>query len=383
MIAQAVLRCNSGMPHVTLGRRHGRSGGLAQPVARGIHVVAGLIAEGSGMGRYLVTGGAGFVGSHLVLALLERNDTVVVLDNLRTGHRGAVLPGARLVVGDLADATLVDGLVGDGPWDAVFHFASRSLVGESMQAPLSYFMDNVSGALILIDACVRHGVRRFVLSSTAALFGTPDRLPIDESAVIAPSSPYGESKRMIERALFWADQVHGLRSAYLRYFNAAGADPGGRLGEDHDPETHLIPLAIDAALGRRPPLVVFGLDYPTADGTCVRDYVHVSDLAAAHLLVLEPLRERSVAYNLGNGAGHSVLAVVAMVSEVIGRAVPVTPGTRRAGDPASLVAASGRIRSDVGWCGVFSGLEAMVRTAAEWRVAHPGGYSNRLTAPCV
>ncbi len=213
--------------------------------------------------RFLVTGGAGYVGSHLVAALLARGVAVVVLDNLRTGHRAAVLPGARLEVADLADRAAVDAVLEDGPWDAVFHFASLSLVGESMRLPFRYLTENGMNGIRLIEACVRHGVGRFVLSSTANLFGTPEEMPIPETARIDPGSPYGESKWMIERALLWAERVHGLRSACLRYFNAAGADPDGRLGEDHDPETHLIPLVIDAALGRAPDVTVFGTDYPT------------------------------------------------------------------------------------------------------------------------
>ena len=253
--------------------------------------------------RFLVTGGAGFVGSHIVAALLARGDEVVVLDNLSTGHRGAVLHGARLVEADLADRAAVDAILGAGKWDAVFHFAALSLVGDSMREPLHYLATNIGHGLTLIDACIRHGVEKFVLSSTAALFGNAGAEPIDEDAPIDPGSPYGESKYALERALLWAGQIHGLRSAVLRYFNAAGADPEGRLGEDHRPESHLIPLVIDAALGRRGELAVFGTDYATRDGTCVRDYIHVSDLADAHLLALGRLDEGSVTYNLGNAAG--------------------------------------------------------------------------------
>ncbi|HUB11536.1 MAG TPA: UDP-glucose 4-epimerase GalE [Acetobacteraceae bacterium] len=323
--------------------------------------------------RVLVTGGAGYVGSHMVSALLARGDAVVVLDNLRTGHRAAVLPGARLVNLDLADAAGVDALLADGPWDAVFHFAALSLVGESMRAPFRYLAENGMNGIRLIESCVRHGVGRFILSSTANLFGTPEEMPIPETARIDPGSPYGESKWMIERALLWADRVHGLHSACLRYFNAAGADPAGRLGEDHDPETHLIPLVIDAALGRRPELAVFGTDYPTPDGTCIRDYVHVTDLADAHLLALERLEGGSVTWNLGNGAGHSVLQVIEAVQRVTGRQVPHRLGVRRPGDPAVLVAGAARA-IEAGWRPRFAALEEMVRTALTWREAHPGGY---------
>jgi UDP-glucose 4-epimerase len=323
--------------------------------------------------RFLVTGGAGYVGSHLVLALLDRGDTVVVLDSLRTGHRAAVPPGVRLVQADLADAGAVDAVLADGPWDAVFHFAALSLVGESMRQPYRYLAENGINGIRLIEACVRHGVRRFVLSSTANLFGTPEQVPIPETARIDPGSPYGESKWIVERALLWADRVHGLRSACLRYFNAAGADAAGRLGEDHDPETHLIPLAIDAALGRRAALDVFGNDYPTPDGTCIRDYVHVGDLAAAHLLALDRLEEGSVTWNLGNGAGHSVLDVIRATERVAGRPVPHGIAARRPGDPAVLVAGSAAAQR-AGWRPRHAELDTIVRTAWTWREAHPDGY---------
>ena len=327
------------------------------------------------MGRYLVTGGAGYVGSHTVLALLDAGHEVVVFDSLRQGHAQALATGVRLVVGDLADAAAVDSLLADGKWDGVLHFAALSLVGESMHEPFRYLLENGINGIRLIEACVRHGVPRFVLSSTANLFGTPDQIPIPEDAGIDPGSPYGESKRMLERALHWADRIHGLRSACLRYFNAAGADAEGRLGEDHDPETHLIPLVIDAALGRRPPLQVFGNDYPTQDGTCIRDYVHVSDLAQAHLLALGCLSDRSICFNLGNGQGHSVLEVIAAVEKISGGRVPHTIAPRRAGDPAVLVASSVRIRAQAGWAPRFPDLHDIVRTAYDWRLAHPDGYT--------
>jgi len=324
--------------------------------------------------RYLVTGGAGFVGSHVVLALAERGDQVVVLDDLRQGHRAALPDGVLLIEHDLADAAAVNAVLADGPWDGVLHFAALSLVGESMAQPFRYLLENGFNGIRLVEGCVRHGVPRFVLSSTANLFGTPEIVPIAEDAPLDPGSPYGESKWMIERALLWAGRVHGLRSACLRYFNAAGADPLGRIGEDHRPETHLIPLAIDAALGRRPPLEVFGTDYDTPDGTAIRDYVHVSDLAEAHLLALERLDQGSVTYNLGNGAGYSVLDVIRAVEAVGGRKVPRALAPRRAGDPAVLVAASERIRRETGWRTRFERLEDIVATAYAWREAHPAGY---------
>ncbi len=324
--------------------------------------------------RFLVTGGAGFVGSHLVAALLEQGAEVVVFDDLTTGHRQAVLPGARLVHGRLAEAAAVASVLGEGEWDAVFHFAALSLVGDSMRDPILYLSANVGNGLRLIEGCVTHGVGRLVLSSTAALFGTPDRMPIDEDTSIAPGSPYGESKWMLERALGWADRVHGLRSACLRYFNAAGADPAGRLGEDHRPETHLVPLAIDAMLGRRGELAVFGDDYDTPDGTCIRDYIHVSDLATAHLAALARLDQGSVTYNLGTATGNSVLEVIQSVQRVSGRAVPHRLAPRRAGDPARLVASPARIMRDTGWVPRHAALDDIVATALAWRAAHPRGY---------
>jgi UDP-glucose 4-epimerase len=325
--------------------------------------------------RFLVTGGAGFVGSHLVAALLARGDAVTVFDNLSTGHRDAVLPGANLVLGDLADPAAVEAVVGAGPWDAVFHFAALSLVGDSMKAPMHYLATNIGNGLRLIDACIRNRVPRLVLSSTAALFGEAGAEPIPEDAPVHPGSPYGESKAALERALHWADQIHGLRSAVLRYFNAAGADAAGRLGEDHRPETHLIPLVIDAALGRRPEIAVFGSDYPTPDGTCIRDYIHVADLAEAHLLALDRLAGGSVTYNLGNATGHSVREVIRAVERVGGRTVPLHLAPRRPGDPPSLVAASARIRRETGWQPRFAALDDIVATAWAWRDAHPGGYA--------
>ena len=330
--------------------------------------------------RVLVTGGAGFVGSHTVLALVGRGDEVVVLDNLRQGHRGAVPDGARLLVGDLGDQALLDQVLGETRFDAVFHFAALSLVGESMRLPFLYFRQNAGLGTALIESCVRHGVGRFILSSTAALFGNPDTIPITEATRIDPGSPYGESKLMIERTLHWADRVHGLRSACLRYFNAAGADPEGRAGEDHDPETHLVPLLIDAVLGRRPPITVFGSDYDTPDGTCIRDYVHVSDLADAHLAALGRLDHESVTYNLGSGTGHSVRAVIRSVERVAGRPVPIVEGDRRPGDPAVLVASSDRIRAETGWTPRFTDLDETVATAFRWRYAHPNGYADHARA---
>ena len=328
------------------------------------------------MPRYLVTGGAGFVGSHAVLALLDRGHEVVVLDNVSQGHRAAVPPAARLVEGDLADRALLDAVLADGTWDAVLHFAALSLVGESMRQPFRYLLENAGSGIQLIEACARHGVTRFVLSSTANLFGTAGDGPIHEASPIDPGSPYGESKLMIERALRWADQCCGLRSACLRYFNAAGADPQGRAGEDHRPETHLIPLVLDAAMGRRPEIAVFGTDYPTPDGTCIRDYIHVTDLADAHLRALDALETGSVTYNVGTGRGHSVMEVIRSVERVTRRKVPVRLSNRRPGDPAVLVAASDRLQRETGWTPGFTDLDDIVRTAWHWRKVHPFGYAD-------
>lgn len=323
-----------------------------------------------------MTGGAGYVGSHVVWALHDRGDEVVVYDNLRQGHREALPPDVRLIEAELADDRALDQVLGDGSWDGVLHFAALSLVGESMQRPFHYMTENAGLGIRLIDGCVRHDIGRFILSSTAALFGNPETTPITETTRIDPGSPYGESKLMIERALHWADRIHGLHYACLRYFNAAGADPDGRSGEDHRPETHLIPLVIDAALGLRPEIVVFGNDYPTPDGTCIRDYVHVSDLAQAHLAALAQLDRGSVTYNLGSGSGHSVLDVIRSVERVSGRAVPTRIVDRRPGDPAILVASSARIQAETGWAPRFDRLDDIVATALSWRRANPNGYGN-------
>jgi len=322
----------------------------------------------------LVTGGAGYVGSHCVAALIERGMDVVVIDNLQQGHRAAVPARAVFVEGDLADAGLVRRTLAAHRVDAVMHFAAHSLVGESMRDPFKYLGDNVVNALNLLREAVGAGVCKFVLSSTANLFGQPKRTPIDEHAAIDPGSPYGESKFFVERMLHWADAVHGMRSASLRYFNAAGAHPDGSLGEDHHPETHLIPIVLDAALGKRPHVAIFGDDYPTADGTCVRDYVHVCDLADAHIKALDVLATRSCRYNLGSGQGYSVKQVIDTARRVTGRDIVVKTAPRRPGDPAVLVAAAGRAMRELSWTPRHASLDAIIATAWEWKRRHPDGY---------
>ncbi len=329
------------------------------------------------MATFMVTGGAGYIGSHLVKLLHKRGDKVVVVDNLRQGHRAAVPADVRLVQADLADRAALDEVFGSERFDVVFHFAALSLVGESMREPLRYCRENLSNAMNLAEAAMGGGCLRFVLSSTAAVFNPPtDNSAIADDAVPDPPNAYGESKLMIERALSWADQAHGMRFAALRYFNAAGCDPDGDLGEDHTPETHLIPLAIDATLGRRPKLSVFGGDYPTRDGTAVRDYIHVSDLAAAHVAVLDRLEHGSCRYNLGTGQGTTVREILEAIRRISGREVPHEAAPRRAGDPAVLVASSDRFTADTGWQPRWRRLDDLVATAWNWRSNHPNGYGD-------
>ncbi len=317
----------------------------------------------SGM-NILVVGGAGYIGSHMVKLLGERGCAVTTLDDLSSGHRDAVLTG-DLVQGDMADTELLRSLFARRKYDAVMHFASFIEVGESVREPAKYYRNNVANTLALLAAMREAGVDRFIFSSTAAIFGTPQYVPIDERHPRAPINPYGRTKNMVEDVLGDYERAYGLRSVCLRYFNAAGADPDGRLGERHEPESHLIPLALQAASGRRAGLSVYGTDYDTPDGTCIRDYVHVSDLCEAHWLALESLRAGagSQAYNLGNGNGFSVLEVIETAKKVTGVDFAVKHEARRAGDPPRLVADSSAIKAKLGWSPRYADLDTIIAHA--------------------
>ena len=330
------------------------------------------------MSSVLVTGGAGYIGSHAVKALRAQGASVVVYDDFSAGHRAAAARASAVVEGAIHDeARLRAAMRGHGV-DAVMHFAAWLSVGDSVKDPAGYYHNNVLGALTVLNAMVAEGVKHFVFSSTAAVFGDPETTPIDEAHPTRPINAYGETKLAVERALGHYERAYGLTSIALRYFNAAGADPDGELGEDHSPEQHLIPRAIDAALGRDR-FQVFGDDYDTPDGTCLRDYVHVTDLASAHLLALDALREGrgSTWYNLGNGRPTSVRAVIESVGRVVDRPVPFTVGPRRLGDPAVLYASSARIKRELGWQPQYEEIDTIVETAWRWRAAHPHGYEDR------
>jgi UDP-glucose 4-epimerase len=324
--------------------------------------------------RVLVTGGAGYIGSVVADELLQAGHEVVVFDNLSRGHRHAVPKNAELVVGDTADRAGLDQLFRSRAIDAVMHFAALIEAGESMKAPEEFFRNNTSNALTLLEAMLAARVKRFVFSSTAALYGNPQRIPIEEDDPVLPTNAYGESKLLVERMLAWFHQIHGLRYASLRYFNAAGAYRPDQ-GEAHQPETHLIPRILQVALGRAEHANIFGSDYPTPDGTCVRDYIHVADLARAHLLALQALENSSpLVYNLGNGQGFSVREVVEVARSVTGHPLPVVESRRRVGDPAVLIASSDKIRRDLGWQPRFPDLKSIVESAWQWHRTHPDGY---------
>jgi UDP-glucose 4-epimerase len=323
----------------------------------------------------LVTGGAGYIGSVVTAQLLAKGHRVIVCDNLSHGSKRAIPSSAKTIIADTADRVALDRIFSEQPIDAVVHMAAFIEAGESMRVPEKYFRNNTANSLTLFEAMLEHKVQRLVFSSTAALYGTPERTPIEETDALKPTNTYGESKLLVEQMLAWFNRIHGLRYASLRYFNAAGA--AGALGEDHIPESHLIPLTLQVALGRRDHIAIYGTDYPTPDGTCVRDYIHVSDLASAHLLALDALRERDkLIYNLGNGRGFSVREVVETVRRVTGHAIPAREAPRRPGDPAVLVAASNRIKRELNWQPQFPSLESIVHSAWEWRRAHPNGYGH-------
>jgi len=324
--------------------------------------------------RVLVVGGAGYIGSVTVAELLSAGHEVVVFDSLVTGHAEAVSPGAELVVGDLADADLLDDVFGRRTFDGVVYYAGFIAAGESMRDPGKYFLNNVGHVINLLNAMVKHGVLRFVFSSSAGVYGEPEKTPIEEDAPLAPVNPYGESKAVAERLLRWYDSQCGLRYVSLRYFNAAGATE--TLGEDHRPETHLIPVVLEVAADKSPALELYGTDYPTPDGTCIRDYVHVSDLAQAHSLALERAKKGSAVYNVGNGQGFSNGEVIETARRVTRHPIPVREAPRREGDPAVLVASAAKVKQELGWEPRFPDLEQIIETAWRWHQAHPNGYKS-------
>jgi UDP-glucose 4-epimerase len=323
--------------------------------------------------RVLVVGGAGYIGSVTVDQLLDAGHGVTVLDSLTAGHAEAVNGEAELVTGDVRDEEALGRLIASHSFDSVVYYGGYIQAGESVLNPGRYFANNVGGCIVLLNAMVAYGVQGFVFSSSAAVYGEPDEVPIKEDAGVRPVSPYGEAKLIVERMLPWYEG-QGVRSISLRYFNAAGATE--TRGEDHRPETHLVPIVLQAALGQRQAVSLYGTDYDTPDGTCIRDYVHVSDLAAAHVLALERLDERSGAFNLGNGNGFSNREVIEAARRVTGKPIPVNEEARRPGDPAVLVASNKKAKRDLGWQPAITDIEAIIESAWRWHQAHPGGYSN-------
>ena len=325
--------------------------------------------------QVLVCGGAGYIGSHMVAELLENGHEVVILDNFQKGHRDAVL-GGKIYEGDLRDRNVLDKVFTENKIDAVIDFAADSLVGESVQEPLKYFNNNVGGTISLLEAMRDHEIKYIVFSSTAATYGEPENTPILEGDRNLPTNPYGESKLAVEKILKWCDNAYGIKYTALRYFNAAGAHINGKIGEDHNPESHLIPIILQTALGQREKIFIFGEDYATEDGTCVRDYIHVSDLASAHLLALKRLREggESRIYNLGNGKGFSVKEMVEVARKVTGREIKAEIGERRPGDPATLIASSEKAMEELNWKPKYNSVETIIETAWKWHLNHPNGY---------
>ena len=326
----------------------------------------------------LVCGGAGYIGSHAVHVLIEKGEEVIIVDNLQTGHRAALHPKAKFYEGDIRDAAVLDKIFTENDIEAVIHFAANSLVGESMEKPLLYFNNNVYGMQVLLEGMVKHGVDKIVFSSTAATYGEPKRVPIHEDDETNPTNTYGGTKLTMEKMMKWVSRANGVRYVSLRYFNAAGALPDGSIGEDHKTETHLIPLILQVPTGRRDHITVFGDDYPTPDGTCLRDYIHVVDLADAHVLALEYLRKGGASdiFNLGNGQGFSVKEMIAAAEKATGRSIKVEIGARRAGDPAQLIASSEKARSVLGWKPQFTDVEQVIGTAWKWHESHPHGYED-------
>jgi UDP-glucose 4-epimerase len=326
--------------------------------------------------KVLVTGGAGYIGATTVRCLMAEGREVAVFDNISKGHREAVPETVPLIIGDVGDRHALDAAIQQHKPEAILHFAAFIEAGESMQAPEKYFRNNSAATLTLLESILANGVKKLIFSSTAALYGESRRIPIEESDPLEPTNAYGESKLLVERMLGWFGRVHGLRYASLRYFNAAGSD--GHSGECHHPETHLIPLVLGAASGARKSISLFGTDYPTSDGTCIRDYIHVSDLAKAHVLALDALENHDrLIYNLGNGRGFSVREVIEAARRVTGLEVPVIEAPRRAGDPAVLVASSEKIRRELGWVPQHSDLDSIIASAWQWMQRNPEGYRSK------
>ena len=327
----------------------------------------------------LVCGGAGYIGSHMTALLREQGEDAVVVDNLQKGHRGAVDPSVPFHKADLRDEAALSKVFEKNNISAVIDFAADSLVGESMSDPLKYYDNNLYGTTVLLRVMNRFDVKRIVFSSTAAVYGEPERVPILETDRNLPTNPYGETKLAMEKMLRWAGEAYGISWTALRYFNAAGAHRSGKIGEDHSPESHLIPLVLSAALGKRESIAVFGDDYPTKDGTCVRDYIHVSDLAMAHLKALKRMERGgdSAVFNLGNGTGFTVKEVIDVARAVTGRAIRADISARRAGDPAVLVASSEKAKNELGWTPEIPSLEHIIASAWTWHVDHPDGYGDR------
>ena len=329
--------------------------------------------------RILVLGGAGYIGSHTALELVKAGNEVVIADNLVTGYRKAIPEGAKFYEGDLRDSDFLDNLFHQEKIDAVIHFAAYSLVGESVTNPLKYYDNNLYGTKVLLEAMVKNHVGKIVFSSTAATYGEPENIPILETDRTCPTNPYGETKLAMEKMFKWTAEAHGLRYVSLRYFNACGADESGEIGEAHTPESHLIPLILQVPNGKRETISIYGTDYDTPDGTCIRDYIHVTDLAQAHILAVQYLNNggESDIFNLGNGVGYSVREVIETARKVTGHPIPATETSRRAGDPARLVASSEKAKSVLGWKPVHDSLEEIIASAWNWHKNHPNGYDEK------